>query len=469
MRVWAKYGREALDTGEYQLVNMGEQDWEVYDVKTGATLEIVKGKSKGEAADQVFDKYANAGVGFNVRPYVDPTTMTPRAKLAKRIAQTKKPTDYNYEIVNLGDVNLGVVDQFYAADKQEADKTFDKWLEMKGLPNDTSDYGYRPRKQETVKDVEPDVAQNFAAPQDATEVPRNWEFVDRITGQVIHSMTNASYNQANAVQTNLEQQNPEADIYLRSVERSELGEAIDAISGAGVRAPVAAPKLKTQPPVKPVDPAVKLDVKKSQSDPYAQTYKKPVTETLPAKNLNQLYNIKKQLANPTFTTAEPAAAEKPVPAKPAQPRVHAALTDLQRQRDKVQRLINLKQEIETLTARAGRTRYGITPGLAADIEDLYPNPQTEKDMDAAIQGYEIQRKKLADYIARQRKIFPKEDIEENFADGKVKGKSRPGRVKRSGASCNGSVTDLRARAKRASGEKAKMYHWCANMKSGKKK
>ena len=58
---------------------------------------------------------------------------------------------------------------------------------------------------------------------------------------------------------------------------------------------------------------------------------------------------------------------------------------------------------------------------------------------------------------------------ENFADGKKKGKSRPGRVKRSGASCKGSVTDLRAKAKKASGEKAKMYHWCANMKGGKKK
>ena len=62
-----------------------------------------------------------------------------------------------------------------------------------------------------------------------------------------------------------------------------------------------------------------------------------------------------------------------------------------------------------------------------------------------------------------------EDIEENFADGKKKGKSRPGRVKRAGASCNGSVTSLRKRAKNASGEKAKMYHWCANMKSGRKK
>ncbi len=58
---------------------------------------------------------------------------------------------------------------------------------------------------------------------------------------------------------------------------------------------------------------------------------------------------------------------------------------------------------------------------------------------------------------------------ENFADGKKKGKSRPGRVKRAGASCKGSVTSLRSKAKKASGEKAKMYHWCANMKSGRNK
>jgi 8-oxo-dGTP pyrophosphatase MutT (NUDIX family) len=69
---------------------------------------------------------------------------------------------------------------------------------------------------------------------------------------------------------------------------------------------------------------------------------------------------------------------------------------------------------------------------------------------------------------QQYQIRPKE-LEENFADGKVKGKSRPGRVKRAGASCTGSVTDLRARAKKYSGERAKMYHWCANMKSGKNK
>jgi len=61
------------------------------------------------------------------------------------------------------------------------------------------------------------------------------------------------------------------------------------------------------------------------------------------------------------------------------------------------------------------------------------------------------------------------NLEENFHDGRVKGKSRPGRVKRAGASCKGSVTDLRKKAKNASGERAKMYHWCANMKSGHKK
>lgn len=60
-------------------------------------------------------------------------------------------------------------------------------------------------------------------------------------------------------------------------------------------------------------------------------------------------------------------------------------------------------------------------------------------------------------------------LNENFADGKKKGKSRPGRFKRAGVSCKGSVTSLRKKAKNSSGEKQKGYHWCANMKSGRKK
>ena len=72
--------------------------------------------------------------------------------------------------------------------------------------------------------------------------------------------------------------------------------------------------------------------------------------------------------------------------------------------------------------------------------------------------YEVWMKRTPYYVG---------EVSENFADGKVKGKSRPGRVKRAGASCKGSVTSLRAKAKKSSGEKAKMYHWCANMKSGR--
>ena len=49
-----------------------------------------------------------------------------------------------------------------------------------------------------------------------------------------------------------------------------------------------------------------------------------------------------------------------------------------------------------------------------------------------------------------------EEFKENFADKKVKGKSRPGRVKRAGASCKGSVTSLRAKAKKYGGEKGKI-------------
>jgi hypothetical protein len=210
-RVWAKFGREALDSGEYKLVNMSEeQQWEVYAVDSGETLEIVKGKNKGEVADAVYDKYAEQGIGFNVRPYEDPATMTPRAKLAKRIVQPKK-IDYNYEIV---DKSTGqTVEKLYGKDRNDAYETFVNWARDRSR----EPFDFELRQIGQPKEVPVDVAQNFNQPQDATDVPRNWEFVNRITGQVIHSMTNASYNQANVVQDNLESRYPDADIYLRSV------------------------------------------------------------------------------------------------------------------------------------------------------------------------------------------------------------------------------------------------------------
>ena len=58
-------------------------------------------------------------------------------------------------------------------------------------------------------------------------------------------------------------------------------------------------------------------------------------------------------------------------------------------------------------------------------------------------------------------------LAENFADGKKPG--RKGLAKRSGVDCKQSVSKLRSIAKSSSGEKQRMAHWCANMKSGKKK
>jgi hypothetical protein len=226
---------------------MGEQDWEVYDVNSGATLEIVKGKSKGEVADAVYDKYVDQGIGFNVRPYVDPATMTPRAKLAKRITTKKPESEKSAQETNergvpyweVYEIETGhVVHTFLSDDLPDAVTDAYNWLTSIGAEQPDLFKVRAKIKNTQIKDIAPDVAQNFGdnpyaayernsdridairAGQDATEVPRNWEFVDRITGQVIHNMSSASYNQANVVQDNLELRYPDADIYLRSVERS---------------------------------------------------------------------------------------------------------------------------------------------------------------------------------------------------------------------------------------------------------
>ena len=65
------------------------------------------------------------------------------------------------------------------------------------------------------------------------------------------------------------------------------------------------------------------------------------------------------------------------------------------------------------------------------------------------------------------KTDPTYNVGENFADGKKPG--RKGLAKRSGVNCKASVSSLRKTAKNSSGEKARMAHWCTNMKSGKAK
>lgn len=104
--------------------------------------------------------------------------------------------------------------------------------------------------------------------------------------------------------------------------------------------------------------------------------------------------------------------------------------------------------------------------------DYFNTVRTLQAVSKEFYNYDIQPAKTRDniyLIAKEEGQLLWSSLEENFADGRVKGKSRPGRVKRAGASCDGSVDELRARAKKYSGERGRMYHWCANMKAGRKK
>ena len=93
-------------------------DWEVYDVKTGETLETLNGfDTKGAAADSVYDKYSQQGIAFNLRP-ADPEEpakpLTQREKLAKNIkAQGPAPKVYTYYKWNVANPKTGENDNDY--------------------------------------------------------------------------------------------------------------------------------------------------------------------------------------------------------------------------------------------------------------------------------------------------------------------------------------------------------------------
>jgi Putative amidoligase enzyme len=194
--VWSKYGREALDSGEYELRNMSEdQQWEVYDVNTGDVLEIVKGKNKGEVADKVYDKYVDQGIGFNVRPYEDPATLTPRAKLAKRISQPKQEPDQTV------DITPGNWEFFYEPTGRVLDavtgiSTTQARAVLADVQRRYNDLAAPSIKMRKTGEETPDVAQNFSQnPNPTIQDPNQvrmpngvpvWEIVEHESGNVIH-------------------------------------------------------------------------------------------------------------------------------------------------------------------------------------------------------------------------------------------------------------------------------------------
>jgi len=129
---------------------------------------------------------------------------------------------------------------------------------------------------------------------------------------------------------------------------------------------------------------------------------------------------------------------------------------------RVEDLIPVQEEriLENFKRQVDRIVAGKYNPIIVDCDNKIVNGHHRYEA-AKLMGY--------DEMAVAKLPFTIQQIVENFADGKKKGKSRPGRVKRAGASCKGSVTSLRKKAKNASGERAKMYHWCANMKSGRNK
>ena len=112
------------------------------------------------------------------------------------------------------------------------------------------------------------------------------------------------------------------------------------------------------------------------------------------------------------------------------------------------------------------------------IEDSCTDYLNEKHVKLAYCGYKDptqkpEHNKFTIIITDNEKIqqlckkFADTFLTENFADGKKPG--RKGLAKRSGVNCKQSVTKLRNIAAHSTGEKRRMAHWCANMKSGKKK
>jgi hypothetical protein len=288
--VWSKYGREALESGEYKLVNMSEdQQWEVYDVKTGKTLEIVKGRNKGEVADAVYDKYIDQGIGFNVRAYVDPATLTPRAKLAKRIVEPKKqPTPSEQQAKNergvpyweIYEKETGhVVHTFLSDDLPDAVTDAYNWLtgigaeqpdlfsvRAKMVPSTQATDNRRDsadlQRNLGVQDIDTDVAQNFAQPADATDRVGSWVIYDVTLGREISRMNDVPWQQANDRADELERSTGH-NMSVRGLSENSTNESIDPVSGAGAVPPRPTVKKLNKDKFDPVEPVAKTQLYRS--------------------------------------------------------------------------------------------------------------------------------------------------------------------------------------------------------------
>ena len=150
--------------------------------------------------------------------------------------------------------------------------------------------------------------------------------------------------------------------------------------------------------------------------------------------------------------------------------VGALLGDFKRGPDgkvKLEKPIKVEKDMEPAQVEAV---LDIVKDLENDIEEDLGYPIVYKNETLYYLSHDDQNLTVTAANGQTRRI-PLDGLELDIVpmDPEEDAESSPGRVKRAGASCKGTVTELRKMAKKYGGEKGKMYHWCANMKGGKKK
>jgi len=407
--------------------------FDVFDA-TGKILMTMRAPNIDKATQRIQYEYGERSENWNIYRRPDNTPepkVSPRAQVAKRIVKKPQtPTQFNYEVV---DRRTGrVVDKFYAERESTADAVYNRWLQIKNLPNDTEDYGYRKSEQAAddqrdsvaiqrtlgVRDVDTDVAQNFGPRR------QNYELVsDEDPDRVVHRMDNATADEVRAWIAQQEAGGMPAGFLRTRI----VAEAIDPVSGAGAVPPRQDPKSIGKKAVTPVEKA-NLDAMLTHDQPSTGLpYKSAIGNAI---SQSDLENMTRQIQ----------AARK--------------------LGDSIMEMEDTPPEVlRALDQAAQKNGY-------KNWADVKANPRSNSAV--------ITVAKLASTIMRttgphHEKLFYKNktDVDENFADGKKPG--RKGLAKRMGVPTKASVSRLRQIAKSSTGEKARMAHWMANMKSGRAK
>lgn len=95
-----------------------------------------------------------------------------------------------------------------------------------------------------------------------------------------------------------------------------------------------------------------------------------------------------------------------------------SLPEIQKRKAQLDKLISLKEKIDALVLRAQNVPGGLTPGLAADIEneELYPIPRNDQQYQALLDKYTQDLEKLQKFIQLKRSLYRRESIEEDHRE-----------------------------------------------------